>query len=71
MRFQVMIPAFVALAFTSIANADDSIVERLQKTGVNIEFALVDDDGELTAPNAMVIPNDWRWTDQADGLVRE
>lgn len=71
MTYHTTLLACVALAFTSTARAGESIVERLQKTGVHIEFALVDDNGEVTVPNAIVIPNGWKWTDQADVLLRE
>ena len=71
MRYHVTLLAFVALTFTSIASADESIVERLRKTGVQIQFARVDDDGKTTAPTAIEIPHGWKWTDQAVMLVRE
>ena len=63
--------AFVAFTFTSIASADESIVERLQKSGVRIRAAPVDGDGMSKAPTGLMIPRGWTWTDQSDLLIRE
>ena len=62
---------FAAFAFTSIASADESILDRLQNAGVRIRFARVDADGVTSTPTGLAIPRGWNWTDQSVLLVRE
>ena len=71
MRHSAKLLTFIACMFASIANAEESIVERLQNTGVRIRFARVDDNGVIKTPTSIGIPYGWKWTDQSVLLLRE
>ena len=71
MRHYVTLLAFLAMTSTSLARADESILERLRETGVQFTFERVGGDSVTKTPTEMLIPNDWKWTDQAVMLVRE
>ncbi len=63
--------AFFMVTIASIAGADESIVGRLQKTGVKVHLAPKDDGLKAKPLNYLYIPQDWRYTDQSISLVRE
>ena len=71
MRYYLTFLTLVALTPTSILRADEPIVGRLRETGVQTVFERIGDDGTAMPPTGIVIPADWKWTDQAVVLVRE
>ncbi len=71
MQRSVKILAFFTITIVSIAGAEESIVERLQNTGVKVHVTPKDDDSKAKTSNYLGIPYDWKCTDQSISLVRQ
>jgi membrane-associated protease RseP (regulator of RpoE activity) len=69
--FTLKILAFFTLAIGSTAGAEESIVERLQNTGVKVHAASKNDALTSHELDWLDIPYDWKCTDQSIFLVRQ
>ena len=71
MQRSVIVLAFFTITIASIVGAEESIVERLQNTGVKVHVTPKDDVSKSKTSNYLDIPYDWKCTDQSVSLVRE